>query len=366
MQKRLKYHFEPARGWMNDPNGLCCFRGRYHAFFQHSPNNLFGGHISWGHAASDDLVHWEQLPNALEPDMPYEDYGGQEMGGCWSGSAVVKDGRLYIFYTSNSLAFGQTQSMAFSDDGIHFAKYGKNPILPNPPPDTGADFRDPKVTKIGDSYFMVLGAGKDGCGKILLYRSENLFDWSYEGVLFEGREYGGALECPDFFPFHDRYMLMFSQMGRATRATMFVYGDFDGRRFAPLSFHAPEAGPHLYAPQTFQDDRGRRILIGWMNDWVRKPQPGAVSFGALTIPRTLELRGDGALADFPVAEAQPLLARQDPLVEQSPSLVRVRTKPGEPELSYAGSVESVDILRDEGVVEVFVNGGEQSFTYWYA
>jgi beta-fructofuranosidase len=366
MQKRLLHHFEPAKGWMNDPNGLCQFRGRYHAFFQHNPDNLFGGRISWGHAASDDLLHWERLPDALSPDMPYEDYGGREFGGCWSGSAIVKDGRMYLFYTSNSLALGQTQSMAVSSDGIRFDKYPGNPILPEPPHDAKGDFRDPKVMRAGSRYYMVLGAGKDGCGKVLLYVSDDLCRWEYVGVLLEGEEYGEAIECPDLFPFNGKYMLMFSRMNRALRSTLFIYGDFDGRRFAPISFHEPEIGPHFYAPQTFGDDSGRRVMIGWMNNWSRKPKPGAVSFGALTIPRELSMSSDGILRNYPVKEARGLLVRESELVGKTENQVRIAVKPGEQELASAfAKVESIDILPDEGTLEVFVNGGEQSFTYWH-
>ena len=365
MQERLKYHFEPEKGWMNDPNGLCFFRGRYHAFFQHNPNNLFGGHISWGHTVSDDLIHWERLPDALLPDRPYEDFCGEEFGGCWSGSAVVKDDKLYLFYTSHSKALGQTQSMAVSSDGVHFDKYAGNPILLYPPVDGSADFRDPKVTKIDNTYYMVLGSGKNNVGKILLYRSEDLYGWDYVGVLLEGEEYGAVLECPDFFPFCGKYMLMFSKMNRPTYSTQFIYGDFDGKTFTPITFHTPEAGPHLYAPQTFLDSRGRRIIIGWMNDWVRKPAPDAVSFGALTIPRELTMLG-GKLRNFPVEEASSLLTTEDELVEASETRLRIRTKAGEPELCYtAEKIESVNILRDTGTIEVFVNQGEQSFTYWF-
>lgn len=88
----LKYHFEPKRGWLNDPNGLIYYKGRYHAFFQHNPHAPKWDTIHWGHAVSDDLLYWEELPIALYPDMPYENGGG-----CFSGSAIEKDGRLYLF-----------------------------------------------------------------------------------------------------------------------------------------------------------------------------------------------------------------------------------------------------------------------------
>jgi len=153
-QRRMKYHFEPQSGWMNDPNGLVYFRGQYHAFFQHNPYDTKWGPMHWGHAVSDDLLTWKELPIALTPDMPYENGGG-----CFSGSAVVKDDLLYLFYTSVSKEFGQTQSLATSADGIHFQKYEQNPIIRSFPPDGSKEFRDPKVTLINGIYYMVVGSG---------------------------------------------------------------------------------------------------------------------------------------------------------------------------------------------------------------
>lgn len=153
---RFQYHFEPKKGWMNDPNGLIYFRGQYHAFFQHNPYAPRWGKMHWGHAVSSDLIHWQELPIALYPDQAYENAGG-----CYSGSAVEKDGRLYLFYTSVSRRWGQTQSMAYSDDGIHFTKYAANPVISENPLGY-SDFRDPKVTCIDGKYYMVVGTG-DKC-----------------------------------------------------------------------------------------------------------------------------------------------------------------------------------------------------------
>jgi len=125
---RLRYHLEPRKGWMNDPNGLVFFRGRYHAFFQHNPHAPAWDTMHWGHAVSDDLLHWEELPIALAPDQWYEDDGG-----CWSGSAVVLDDRLYLFYTGVSAELGQAQCVAWSDDGLRFHKYANNPVIRRAP-----------------------------------------------------------------------------------------------------------------------------------------------------------------------------------------------------------------------------------------
>ena len=361
MPVRLKYHFEPKKGWINDPNGLVYFHGKYHAFFQHYPHAPKWGPMHWGHAVSDDLIEWEELPIALYPDMPYE---SGERGGCWSGSAVIKDELLYLFYTSVSDELGQTQSVAVTKDGVHFEKYKNNPVIKNFPKDGSGDFRDPKVTKIGDIYYMVCGSGKDNIGKILLFSSVNLINWEYKGVLFEGEQYGSVLECPDFFPFNDKYILMFSQMGRQTHSIMFVYGDFDGEKFTPISFHTPEAGPHFYAPQTFLDGVGRRIIIGWLNSWGRVADEDAEYMGAFTIPREIKMTADGKLCMFPVNEASNLITNNDDLVKIKENEISIVAENISFPLQYNGNIDSVDILRDTKSIEVFINNGESSFTYW--
>ena len=358
MPERLKYHFEPKKGWINDPNGLIFFKGKYHAFFQHNPYEPKWGPMHWGHAVSEDLLHWTELPVALFPDRPYENDGG-----CFSGSAIEKDGTLYLFYTSVSRELGQTQSVALSEDGIHFEKYHGNPVIARCPDDGSRDFRDPKVIKIGDTYYMVCGSGKDGIGKILLFESADLFHWQYDRVLFEGAEYGAVLECPDFFPLGDKFVLMFSKMGTVNYSTQFVCGEFRRGEFVPISYCTPEAGPHFYAPQTFLDSKNRRIMIGWLYNWEKKLDEGADYAGALSIPRELRLK-ENAVVNYPVEKACHLLKDSDPLVSASGNTVEIVTESAR-SLKYSGDVRKIAVLRDTKTIEVFINSGEASFTYWF-
>lgn len=235
MPQRFTFHFEPHKGWMNDPNGLIYYQGRYHAFFQHNPHEPVWGPMHWGHAVSQDLLHWEELPIALFPDQPYEDDKG-----CFSGSAVERDGVLYLFYTAVSKQLGQTQCVAVSRDGKAFEKYKGNPVIAAPPAEGSYDFRDPKVVELDGKTYMVCGSGRDGVGKILLYeQGKDLFTWQYAGVLFESREYGKVLECPDLFKLGDTYVLMFSQMKVATDAVIVLTGRFDGKKFTPEAVYKP-------------------------------------------------------------------------------------------------------------------------------
>lgn len=358
MSERLLYHFEPRTGWINDPNGLCFWRGEYHAFFQHNPYAPVWAQMHWGHAVSSDLIHWEEKPIALYPDRPYENSGG-----CYSGSAVEADGRLYLLYTTVSHELGQTQSVAFSDDGATFVKYDGNPVIPHFPADGSRDFRDPKVTKIGDTYHMVLASGKDGTGRILRYTSRDLLAWEYAGVLYENAALGKIYECPDFFELDGKYVLMFSRIGYRRDAVQFAVGDFDGERFTAENICAPEAGPHFYAPQTFCAPDGRRILIAWMHSWGALPGDGGVYKGAFTLPRELHVK-DGRVVSMPVREAAPYLADADEAVEADGRHAAIRVRDGDEPLSYTGDVRQVQILRDTRTVEVFINGGDRVLTYW--
>lgn len=353
---RLQYHFEPETGWMNDPNGLIFYKGKYHAFFQHNPYSSQWGQMHWGHAVSDDLLHWQELPIALYPDQWYEDEGG-----CFSGSAVEKDGKLYLFYTSVSHELKQTQSVAYSDDGVHFTKYPGNPVIRNNPLGY-ADFRDPKVTQIDGVYYMVVGTGNETTGKVLLFTSEDLLRWDYVGILFEGAEYAHCIECPDFFKLEDKYVLMFSKIGETERSTQFVVGDFRDGRLTDYTIFRPEWGIDFYAPQTFcRDDR--RIMIGWMYHWGKEAPEGCPYAGALSIPRELKFQ-EGRLCNYPVQEVQHLLKQESAYVSCNRNELRLRDRQGNVYTYPVNPPDRIDILEDTKSIEVFFNGGEDSFTRW--
>ena len=162
---RLKFHLMGECGWINDPNGFVYYNGVYHCFFQYNPFEPFWNATYWSHAISDDMIKWEYMPIALAPDKDYD------KDGCFSGSAIEKDGKLYLIYTGhinkNHNNYIQTQCLAFSEDGITFQKYTNNPIINlNDLPDDSnkKDFRDPKVFKTDDYYYMVI-ASQDKKGR---------------------------------------------------------------------------------------------------------------------------------------------------------------------------------------------------------
>lgn len=313
---RQEYHFMPQTGWMNDPNGLIFFKGKYHFFYQYNPYGPFWDCMYWGHAVSKDMLHWEYLPLALAPSEPYDDY---PKGGCFSGSAIVCDNKLFLMYTGtayNGKGVEQTQCIAYSEDGIHFEKYEGNPVLKAPEGIKPDCFRDPKVWKHEDMYYMVCGASRDDRGLALLYRSEDMLHWSFFNILAESRgEWGFMWECPDFFQVGDQYVLTFSPMGSGDHTSVYLTGDFDyetGKFDCRISKEI-DWGLDYYAPQSFEAADGRRIMVAWANEWEWMPlwKDWGPSYkegwcGFFNLPREVRMKQDGMLQFIPIRELEDL------------------------------------------------------------
>ena len=348
MQK-FQYHFTSPKGWMNDPNGLCFYNGKVHVFYQHYPDASVWGPMHWGHATTEDFVHWEHLPIALYPSEEYDC-----LRGCWSGSAVEKDGKLYLFYTGDSASLRQTQNLVISD-GIHFEKYAGNPIIRECPTGENLNFRDPKEIPYGDSWRMLCGTDNDGIGRILLFASDDLIEWKYVSTLFETKSHGGTPECPDLFRVGDKWVLMFSAIKKQVESTVFLVGDFDGEHFQIEETVHPIGGEDYYAPQSFLMPDGRRIIIGWLYHWGRKPDEDDTAAGAFSIPCEVTWK-DGRLHFFPVEEAQYLLQKECDFVYVQDTVITVVQKDGRKlvfDMKERGveKIDDIHILYDETAVE---------------
>lgn len=309
---RLKYHFMAPTGWINDPNGLVQFKGEYQLFYQHYPYDSKWGPMHWGHAKSKDLVHWEHLPVALAPSEPY-DSGNVPGHGCFSGSAVVDGNELVLIYTGHVDQKDpmQVQCIATSENGIEFEKHPQNPVVPQYPKDGSPDFRDPKVWSHDGKWYMVVGSHKDGKGKALLYVSTNLRDWNYVGVAAESDGTQGDMwECPDLFRLQQKHVLLVSPMfGKQNEKPFYVIGEMDYEYgvFTQQIQRTLDYGFDFYAPQTLLDDKGRRIMIGWMEKWLTKmPSQKHGWAGAMTIPRELVLEKGIIVKQKPVTELESL------------------------------------------------------------
>lgn len=317
---RQRYHFMPETGWMNDPNGLIYFKGKYHFFFQHNPYKGFWDSMHWGHAVSEDMLHWEYLPLALAPS---EIYDNDPRGGCFSGSAIEHDSKLFLMFTGTTnegKGYEQTQCIAYSEDGIHFEKYKENPVLTAPEGVPTDLFRDPKIWKHEDTYYMVCGASRDNKGQALLYRSKDMFHWTFFNVLAESRgEWGFMWECPDFYSMGDKYVLMFSPMGAGEHTAVYLVGDFDYET-GKFNYHVTgevDWGFDYYAPQSFLTPDGRRIVVSWANGWEWMPlwKDWGPTYkegwcGSFNIPREVRMMGDGTLQFLPIVEVETI--RENP------------------------------------------------------
>jgi beta-fructofuranosidase len=303
--QRPIYHFLSPANWMNDPNGVIQWGDKYHLFYQHNPESAAFGSISWGHAISEDLIHWNDLPLALTPTS-----GGPDERGCWSGCAVNNDGVPTIIYTG---ARGeryeiQTQCLATSADQLlTWEKYSGNPILSEIPPESGQnyDFRDPFVWREGDTWYLILASRiKDVGGCVFLYQSTDLIHWEYMRPLLIGSidKNGSVWECPTFFPLGDKWVLIVAGKGGTITPTVFYFiGDYTDQRFTPEAEGIFDYA-YFYAPYSMRDEKGRRLLFGWLTEGRSVDSHLAAGWaGAHAIPRELSLH-NGRLRMQPIPE----------------------------------------------------------------
>ena len=302
-------HLESPRGWINDPNGFVWYKGEYHLFYQHFPYAPLWGRMHWGHAVSKDLFHWEHKDIALYPSKI------EDRSGCFSGSAVEHEGRLYLFYTGINYAeenpeninlclngdFTAAQLMITSDDGVHFDNIrNKHTVIP-PLADeiigSPNDTRDPKVWRGKDAWYMVLGSTVNKKGRGLLYKSNDLLNWVYMNFV-EKDGWGRIWECPDYFEVDGKGVIVFSPIGVVLDGKKYEdlavcsFAEFSEKdcsmqladKYTPLDY-----GQDLYAPQSTNDAEGRRVLVAW----ARMPEPMDVErIGMFCIPRVVEVKNN--------------------------------------------------------------------------
>ena len=296
-----RLHFKPPYGWINDPNGMVYDGSRWHLFYQYNPYGAKWANMCWGHAVSSDLVTWEHMPVALEPD---------ELGAIYSGSAVMKDGQMVAMYTSAWRQGGkkkQSQSLAFSSDGGRtFTKYSGNPVLTS----KRTAFRDPKLFFHGPTgrWCVIIAAGD----AMEIYSSQDLFDWKFESRFGEGAGcHGGVWECPDLFPLGDRWILISSckRNKEIGSATQYFIGSFDGHVFTPDDVEERwlDHGTDHYAGVTWSGaPEDRKVLLAWMGNWKHSAGIPTVGWrGLMTVPRELSLGeygGRKVVQAYPVKE----------------------------------------------------------------
>ena len=321
---RQKYHIQGIVGLINDPNGFSQFNGKYHMFYQWNPLGTNHKNKTWAHSVSDDLLHWKRLKTALRPDTWYS------KDGAYSGSAIVDDEKLYLFYTGNVKdSDGNRESyqcLAVSSDGENFERW--EPSIVNQPDGYTRHIRDPKIWKKDGKFYAVIGIqSEDLEGKAVLYSSENIKDWKFEGEIAGAnhgkiKDFGFMWECPDYFQLKDektgeiKDLLVFSPQGLEPEGDLYNNKYQTGYLFGKLDYKNPEfeissnfveidRGNDFYAPQSMEDDKGRRLIVGWMGIPEEEDFPTVKNkwLHCLTLPRELKVI-DGKLYQVPINEME--------------------------------------------------------------
>lgn len=296
---RPQYHFTVQKGWINDPNGFCYFKGKYHLFFQYHENPC-PGCMSWGHAISDDLITFKELEPVIKHDSYYD------KDGSWSGSSFVKDDVLYLMYTGHCVTEKgviQTQNIVLSEDGIHFKKYEGNPVISLkdlPENCTIEDFRDPSIFKQGAYYYVLLGnKSKNAVAQMLVYKSKDLLHWQFDRTLISSNELGYMLECPSTAKIGNKRVLITSPQGLKVKddhfwnvySSIYAIGSVDLKKLNYLDVKEIDHGMDFYAPHILSNGD---IMIAWMSIWERSlplQEMNSLWMNAFTMPRKLTLKG---------------------------------------------------------------------------
>lgn len=449
---RPRLHLAPQNGSISDPNGLNQFKGTYHFFCQNAPTYPpdVDSYHGWGHFASRDLVNWVFLGCHIMPDCP------SDKDGSYSGGAYVNEDadELWIYYTGN-VRDGEgdgtysgrlaNQTLMKSYNGINMGP--KEVVLDNSgyPAYCSCHVRDPKVWKQDGALHMMLGARTraDSRGGVMCYRSEDGYTWEMEGSITNLGEkpFGYMWECPDRIVLDGREFLGtcpqgMAHAGDADDPTKFSCQNVHAAGYFPIEGTVLDAmhqdterfdasAPHpaidestfrdwdfgfdFYACQSFVDEKGRTILIGWMSlphdEFDARPydNPTPTWRGCLTIPRELTYSAEkGVILQNPVAEFDALRGEAHPFEKVdgsfahtlSPKLgdvviegasdgvlsfndeLELRIHDGDAELAFTsdqagqgrmvrrahcGAVSEIRAVVDQSVIEIYLNHGETVF-----
>ena len=306
---RPQFHFSPREHWTNDPNGVVYFDGEYHLFYQYNPYGDVWGHMSWGHAVSRDLLHWQELPVALREENGIMMFTGSTVVDEHNTSGFCLDAKpcLVAVYTEHTPeAAGrpalQTQNLAYSNDrGRTWTKYRANPVLNLNVP----DFRDPNVFWSDHARRWVMAVALPNDHKVLFYGSPDLKSWDKLSEFGPAGATGGQWECPTMVELpvdgtpRTRWVLKVGLNPGGLQGgsgEQYFVGAFDGTRFVngnPASTTLwTDYGKDCYCALTFNGmERGSApVMIGWMNNWQYADKvPTKPWRGQMTVPRSLAL-----------------------------------------------------------------------------
>ncbi|XP_026407082.1 acid beta-fructofuranosidase-like [Papaver somniferum] len=332
--QRTSYHFQPQRNWMNDPNGPLYYKGWYHFFYQYNPEGAVWGNIVWGHAVSKDLIHWQYLPIAMEPDKWYDS------NGVWTGSAtILPDGSLVMLYTGSTNESVQVQNVAYPADPnnpllVEWVKYENNPVLLPPPGIGSKDFRDPTTawrTPNGNWKITIGSRLNTTLGMAVVYETPDFINYKLKEGLLHAVPGTGMWECVDLYPVStvDENGLDTSVNGPHVKHVLKASLDDDKKDYYALGVYDeakdvwtpdnPEIDVgiglkydygHFYASKTFYDQhKERRILWGWIGETDSERadiEKGWSSVQAVPREVTFDKKTKTNLIQWPVEEVEDL------------------------------------------------------------
>ena len=321
---RPAYHFLAPHNWLNDPNGTIFWKGRYHLFYQNNPYGAYHGGatgtIHWGHAVSEDLVHWQDLPIALAPVDPFD------RDGCYSGTAFVNmEGVPTIIY--HGVRGGICIATSQDELLVEWEKNPANPVIPTPVPGDAYKVDGAPCAWIeGDTYYALTGNSSqeafDGLepDRAFLFKSKDLIQWEFLHTLYEGGEHteiGEDCAVPDFFPMGDRHVLLFASHRRGPQ---YYTGIYENQRFTPTRHGRQAYGETNFSNrtgilnecQTLLDGNGRRVLFGRLSEgrfgYIQRASGWS---GIMFLPMALSMSEQGDLLLNPVEELEAL--RRNPV-----------------------------------------------------
>lgn len=401
-QKNLNYHVMPRRGWLNDPNGLVYFKGNYHIFYQADENSMDGSvNKAWGHYATKDFQTYTRHATAVSPDSKYD------KNGAYSGSAIIRDDILYVFYTGNVKYEGPYDFIhegrehnvmrVESRDGITFEH--KKCLLRNSdfPKDCTRHVRDPKLFMKDGRYHLILGARlKNDTGCVLEYVSDDLESWKYAHRYVPAKDTGFMIECPDYLQLQGEAFLLCSPQGLKKQGYEFhnVYdcGYYKISNRQLIDYQTLDYGFDFYAAQTFYN-ADRNILIAWIgmpdNAYIDRYEawnqtltmPRSIFFDKRIIQKPiqeiLDLRTDRKLYtnDFVIGKSCNIEWDADSDFSLQMNAIRCvyRNHKFTLDLSACScnrqercitpiEIRHISVFIDESVLEIFINEGEYTMT----
>ena len=414
-----QYHIYPKTGLMNDPNGLAYFNNEYHIFFQWYPFAPVHGLKNWGHTKTTDFKHYSYQEMALVP----EDF---DKDGCYSGNAIEKDGKLYLFYTGNYKTENgklPKQCLAIMDKEGHIKKLD-HPVIEDFHEEFSGELRDPFVFKDNGMYYMLLGGGKflteervgfGDEGILLLYKSLNLVDWQFQGLIDIPIDTGYMLECPSLVKINGKDILFLSVMGAKVEdeklnnqfiSTVAIgHLDIQNLKFDLEGYQRADDGFDFYASQTFYGKDNLPMIFSWVGCGEQDyPDQEAWKHG-LTYPQVLSFENN-KLKRFPIQEILNIFPQKQPMTSNKTSIQersyrihleqgfdfrigqeddywqlihhqdtkkislsrehlkkQVDIKHGFIRETQIDKVEEIDIFVDHSFIEIYINKGERVFTF---